>query len=119
MANSVFSSGKNSIAECDYCAFRCKLNELRALVVKGIITGIKVCPACYEKDHPQLFLGTFPVDDAQAARDPRRDNSYYGPWSSRNIQWNWNPVGGPRDGGATKSTLIGTGAVGNVSVVIS
>jgi hypothetical protein len=36
-------------------------------------TGLKVCPACHDPDHPQLQLGMYPVNDPQALRDPRVD----------------------------------------------
>lgn len=117
--SSQFAFGKHTIAECDYCGFRYKLKELRKLVVKGNVVNIKVCPTCWEKDHPQLMLGSFPVDDPQAVREPRPDNSYAGPYSSREIQWGWAPVGGPRDAGLTPSTLVVQGYVGDVTVTVS
>ena len=49
------------------------------------------------------MLGTFPVDDPQALRNPRKDTTYvtsgvnvdgYNAGGSRDIQWGWNPVGG-------------------------
>jgi hypothetical protein len=36
-----------------------------------------VCPACWDPDQPQLQLGMYPVDDPQAVRNPRPDNTYY------------------------------------------
>jgi hypothetical protein len=64
-----------------------------------------VCPECWDPDQPQLMLGTFPVDDPQALRNPRKDTTYvtsgvnangYNAGGSRDIQWGWNPVGGSR-----------------------
>ena len=49
------------------------------------------------------MLGTFPVDDPQALRNPRKDTTYvtsgvnvdgYNAGGSRDIQWGWSPVGG-------------------------
>jgi hypothetical protein len=84
-----FSSAKYSICECDRCGFRYKLKDLKELVIKTKNVNILVCSSCWEKDHPQLQLGMYPVDDPQAVRNPRPDTSY---WSSRNITWGWNPT---------------------------
>lgn len=94
MANQ-FASGKHAIAECDVCGFRYKLKQLKPLVVKGSVTRILACPACWVPDHPQLHLGEQPIYDPQAIRDPRPDRSYD---QSRDISWEWNPVGTPDAG---------------------
>ena len=130
-----FSSAKNSIAECDRCGFRYKLKELKKLTIKTKQVTIKVCHTCWEQDHPQLQLGMYPVQDPQAVREPRRDNSYlqagytglqltlntdFGDPSggSRIIQWGWYPVGGARsnDVGLTPNALAPAGIVGNVTI---
>lgn len=71
-----FSSGKFSIAQCDRCGFRFKLQKLKSLTIKTKSVNILVCPECYEPDHPQLKLGMYPVNDPQAVRNPRPDSSY-------------------------------------------
>jgi hypothetical protein len=133
-----FASGKNAISECDRCGFRYKLKELKKLTIKTKQVNILVCPTCWEPDQPQLQLGMYPVDDPQALRNPRRDNSYYqsgynglqltlntdfGTISegSRIIQWGWAPIGGARadDSGLTPNDLIGQGQVGNLTVTIT
>lgn len=133
-----FSSGKNSIAECDRCGFRYKLKELKKLTIKTKQVSIKVCPTCWEPDQPQLQLGMYPVQDPQAVREPRRDNSYlqagytglqltlntdFGDPSggSRVFQWGWNPIGGASgfDSALTPNDLIGVGQVGNLTVAIT
>jgi hypothetical protein len=130
-----FSSGKNSIAECDRCGFRYKLKELKKLTIKTKQVTIKVCPTCWEPDQPQLQLGMYPVQDPQAVREPRPDNSYlqsgytglqltlntdFGDPSggSRIFQWGWYPVGGSRsnDVGLTPNALAPAGVVGNVTI---
>jgi hypothetical protein len=130
-----FSSAKNSIAECDRCGFRYKLKELKKLTIKTKQVTIKVCPTCWEEDHPQLQLGMYPVQDPQAVREPRRDNSYlqsgytglqltlntdFGDPSggSRIFQWGWYPVGGAsaNDVGLTPNALAPAGVVGNVTI---
>ena len=71
-----FSSGKYSIAQCDRCGFRYKLSQLKTLVIKTKEINIRVCPECWEEDHPQLKLGMHPVNDPQAVRNPRTDTTY-------------------------------------------
>lgn len=130
-----FSSGKNSISECDRCGFRYKLKDLKKLVIKTKQVTIKVCKTCWEPDQPQLQLGMYPVQDPQAVREPRPDVSYrqagytglqltlntdFGDPSggSRIFQWGWAPVGGARsnDVGLTPNALAPAGIVGNVTI---
>ena len=125
-----FASGKIAIAICDRCGFQFRLRELRTLIVKTKQVNILVCNSCWEPDQPQLQLGMYPVDDPQALRNPRKDNTYYqsGTTStgsigegSRNIQWGWAPVGMSRgfDSELTPNNLVGVGQVGTVTVVIT
>lgn len=135
-----FSSGKNSIAECDRCGFRFKLTALRKLVVKTKTYDLKVCPQCWDPDQPQLQLGMYPVDDPQGVRDPRPDLSYKlsgrtglqivltnSPaldaegivgGGSRVFQWGWNPVGGAAffDSVLTPNNLVSVVEIGTVTV---
>ena len=124
-----FAAGKNAIAECDRCAQRFKLSQLRKQIIKQKVYNLLVCPSCLDEDHPQLMLGTTPVDDPQAVRDPRPDQSYTVSGlladgsqgeGSRVIQWGWRPVGGA--GGVaslfTPNDLVAKGLVGTVSVVL-
>lgn len=135
-----FSSGKNSIAECDRCGFRFKLTALKKLVVKTKTYDLKVCPQCWDPDQPQLQLGMYPVDDPQGVQDPRPDLSYVlsgrtglqivetdssaedadGILSggSRIFQWGWNPVGGSSffDAALTPNSLVMTVNLGTVTV---
>ena len=135
-----FASGKHAISECDRCGFRYKLKELKKLTIKTKQVNILVCPTCWEPDQPQLQLGMYPVDDPQALRNPRRDNSYYQsgysglhltkvPSSSedsdgdpsggsRVFQWGWRPVGGAsaNDAGLTPNYLTSRPVVGSVTI---
>lgn len=138
-----FASGKKAIAECDRCGFRYKLKELKSLTIKTKNVNILVCPTCWEPDQPQLQLGMYPVDDPQALRNPRPDNSFwqagmtglqvniYGEVASSNvlafgtpsdgsriIQWGWNPVGlnDPLGLSGLPNTLLATGTAGTVTV---
>jgi hypothetical protein len=123
-----FSSGKNSIAECDRCGFRYKLTELKKEIIKTKTYHLLVCPTCWDPDQPQLQLGMYPVDDPQGVRDPRPDRSYvqsgldslgYPSGGSRDIQWGWNPIGGASyfDTALTPNNLVSAGFVGTVTVV--
>jgi hypothetical protein len=74
------------------------------------------------------MLGTFPVDDPQALRNPRRDTTYVTAGvnaagnltgGSRDIQWGWNPVGGASffDTPLTPNNLVCQTNLGTVTVV--
>jgi hypothetical protein len=123
-----FANGAKSFGFCDRCGFRFDLKKLKNEVIKTKRTAIKSCPQCWSKDHPQLLLGTFPVSDPQAIRDPRPDTNT---WlasgqtalgtigeGSRVIQWGWAPVGGSSsfDAPLTPNSLVGVGYVGTVTV---
>ena len=138
-----FASGKWSIAECDRCGQRYKLTVLRKLVIKTKQVNIKVCPECWEEDHPQLQLGMYPVEDAQAVREPRPDTSYQvsgtsglqinltgsttidgigtSEGGSRVFQWGWNPVGGAQgfDTVLTPNNLAMAVEIGTVTVEVT
>jgi len=96
-----------------------------------------VCPECWDPDHPQLMLGTFPVDDPQGLRNPRKDTTYvtaglnglqlypvnnptggFPTGGSRDIQWGWLPVGGSSnfDVALTPNYLVATTSVGTVTI---
>lgn len=120
-----FASGRKAIAECDRCGFRYKLSQLKELTIKFTKVNILVCKDCWEPSHPQLMLGTFPVEDPQAVRNPRPDRSYLTSgldangdisMGSRDIQWGWAPVGGGLYSGLTPDNLVTIPAVGTVTV---
>lgn len=106
--------GKRALAECDICGCPCRLHRLKAMVVKQVVTNILACPDCWNKDHPQLMLGTVPINDPQALRNPRPDQ----PKVSREIQWGWNPVGGAQDA-LTPSTLAVKAYVRDVTISVA
>ena len=115
-----YTSGKHTIAECDRCGFRYKLKQLKPLYVRTTDTHIKVCNDCWNPDHPQNMQGMYPVDDPQAVRDPRPDNSLgvTGGQSSRGIQWGWDPVGlnNPLQLEGLEDDLEAAGTLGTVTV---
>ena len=119
-----FTSGKHAISECDRCGQRYKLKALKELVVRTRKTNVMVCPTCWEPDHPQNMQGMYPVEDPQGLRNPRTDKSRTftgGDYSSRAIQWGWNPVGGSRffDDVLTPNSLALAADVGTVTVTIT
>ncbi len=68
-----YASGKHAFCFCDRCGFRARYSELKTESVAGNVINVRVCPSCYDPDHPQNFLGKYPVDDPQALRDARPD----------------------------------------------
>ena len=122
-----FASGKIAIAMCDRCGQQFKLKKLKTEIIKQRKYQLLVCPECWDPDQPQLMLGTFPVDDPQALRNPRKDTTYITAGvnsigsltgGSRDIQWGWNPVGGSRffDAELTPNYLVATTFVGTVTI---
>ena len=136
-----FSSGKFAIAQCDRCNFRFKLKELRIQTLKTKPYKVKVCKTCWDPDQPQLQLGMYPVNDPQAVREARPDNSYIlsgnngllideyssaptqlaagsPEGGSRVIEWGWAPVGGAQanDAGLTPNVLALGITLGTVTV---
>ena len=122
-----FANGLKAIAECDRCGQQYRLKKLKIEIIKQRQYQLLVCPECWDPDQPQLMLGTFPVDDPQARRNPRRDTTYiqaginnngFPTGGSRDIQWGWNPVGGSSffDVALTPNYLTATTYVGTVTV---
>ena len=139
-----FANGYKAFGFCDFCGFRYDLKNLKKLIIKTKQVQYKVCPSCWTPDHPQLQLGMYPVEDPQAIRDPRPDtNTWYASGTSGLqtapttgtaldqegypgegmlvIQWNWNPVGGPRanDDGLTPNYLASASEVGTVTISVT
>ena len=122
-----FANGIRAIAECDRCGQQFKLKKLKTEIIKQRKYELLVCPACWDPDHPQLMLGTFPVEDPQALRNPRRDTTYVTAGQnvagnptggSRDIQWGWAPVGGASsfDAALTPNYLVSRAIVGTVTI---
>ena len=123
-----FASGKNSIAMCDRCGQRFKLKTLKTEIIKTKKYELLVCTACWDPDQPQLQLGMYPIDDPQAVRNPRPDNTYTQAGlnvdgeptgGSRIFQWGWAPVGGASffDAALTPNNLVLSVQIGTVAVI--
>ena len=113
---------------CDRCGQQFQLKKLKTEIIKQRKYELRVCPECWDPDHPQLMLGTFPVDDPQALRVSRRDTTYVTAGlnaegnltgGSRDIQWGWNPVGGASffDTPLTPNNLVCQTILGTVTIV--
>jgi hypothetical protein len=67
---------------CDRCGIRHKLLDLREETIRGRKKNNRVCPVCWEPDHPQNFLDKAVTVDPQALEHARPDT---GLWSSRRM----------------------------------
>jgi hypothetical protein len=118
-----YTTNKNAIADCDVCGFQFKLKQLKSLFVRETKTNILACPECWNPDQPQNLQGMYPVDDPQAVRNPRPDQSFNdnNRTGSRDIQWGWEPVGGARPPANefTPNKLVSSGVVGTVTITIT
>lgn len=83
-----YARGKRAFGFCDICGFRCDLDDMRKLVIKGEIVDIKVCLECWNPDHPQLHVGEQPIWDPQALQFPRPDNTI----PQTRAFFGWDPV---------------------------
>ena len=70
-----FASGKRALGICDRCGQTYKLKKLHKETVNLVQTNLKVCPECWDGDHPQNQLGRYPVFDPQALEESRSDSS--------------------------------------------
>lgn len=64
-------SGKFAIGLCDRCSQRYPLGELKWEVVNKERTGQRVCPECFDIDHPQYQLSKIKFGDEFSIPDPR------------------------------------------------
>jgi hypothetical protein len=70
-----YALGKKAIGFCERCNFRFNLSQLKPESVRGSSKHNRVCPECFDKDHPQNFQGMYPISDPQALRRPATDPS--------------------------------------------
>ena len=85
-----YASGKYAFGYCDRTGFRYPKKDLVPQIVNQRPTGLLVGKDVLDKDQPQLQLGKVRLDDPQALRNPRPDQSLD---ESREL-FSWNPVGG-------------------------
>ena len=109
-----YASGKYAFGFCDRTGFRYPKKDLVQQIINQRPTGLLVGKDVVDQDQPQLQLGKVRVDDPQALRNPRPDQSLE---ESRQV-FSFNPVGGGVT--ALGSRTVGldiTGEIGNVTVV--
>lgn len=103
-----YASAKHAWGISDRSGRRYRLREM-----KVEWTGAKVGPDEFETKQPQLFPPKA-SPDPQALRNPRPET---GLADQRNIQWGWNPVGGPPDNGINPTNvMVAIGSIGIVTV---
>ncbi len=71
----MYASEKRAVGDCDRCGITWPLKKLKFLTIRMKKTNLRVCPDCWEKDHPQYKQGTFKVFDPQALQNPRPANN--------------------------------------------
>jgi hypothetical protein len=72
---SPYARGKKAFGFCTRCNQRWLLSRLVTETVAGRVVNNRVCPDCFDRDHPQNWQGKFPINDPQALRNPRPDPS--------------------------------------------
>ena len=74
-----FASEKKAFGFCDRCGFRYGLKQLKTYMIMGKRINMRVCPECWEVDHPQNWVGVIGAqkvaNDPQALRNPRPDTN--------------------------------------------
>ena len=108
-----YASGKYAFGYCDRTGFRYPKKDLVPQIVNQRPTGLLVGKDVVDLDQPQLQLGRVRVDDPQALRNPRPDQSLE---QSRKF-FAFDPVGGGVT--ALGSRTVGLdieGQIGNVTV---
>ncbi len=108
-----YASGKYAFGYCDRTGFRYPKKDLVEQIVNQRPTGLLVGKDVVDPDQPQLQLGRVRVDDPQALRNPRPDQSLE---QSRKF-FAFDPVGGGVT--ALGSRTVGLdieGQIGNVTV---
>lgn len=88
-----FASEKRAFGFCDKCGFRYDLKQLRQYAIMGKIINSRVCPECWDPDHPQNWVGIIGAqkvsNDPQALYNNRPDTNLN---DSRGF-FGFNPVG--------------------------
>ena len=107
---SKFATGKYAYGISDRSGFRYRLKDMRK-EWNGLLVGKDE----WEPKHPQLEPVRVPADP-QAIKNARPEPNLD---QERNIQWGFNPVGGPSDNGLTPNRLKMVSSVGKVTVSTS
>jgi len=74
-----FASYERAFGFCDRCGQRYDLKHLKKYFIMGKLINSKVCPECWDPDHPQNWVGIIGSqkvsNDPQALREPRPDEN--------------------------------------------
>jgi hypothetical protein len=82
----MYALGTRAKGLCDRCGLTYRLAELKKEVQNRLQQHLKVCPSCFDPDHPQWRIKTDAVD-YQGLREPRPDT-----YAERSVQWGWSPL---------------------------
>lgn len=85
-----YAAGKKALGICDRCGFTYKLKDLKYEIQDSIRNGLRVCPECFDIDHPQLKIGEVDSSDNQSLFNPRPDRGR----KSSTEYYGFNPVSG-------------------------
>lgn len=98
-----FSVASRALGICDRCGLTYPLIELRNETVNRKLSAVKVCPECWDPDHPQNYIGLIRLDDPKPLREARPDPAL----ENQRGFFGWKPVLGE----------AAFGMVGTVTVV--
>ena len=87
----LYLSGGRIPGCCERCGFRYPLSELKSEVERGKDKANAVCPACWDDDHPQNWVGSRPVADKQSVRSAQSEPARL----ASNSLFGFDPVGAP------------------------
>jgi hypothetical protein len=75
LSRGAYARGKKALGICDRCGLTYKLDQLKTETVNLSRTNLRVCPVCWDPDHPQNWQGRIDYSDPEALRDPRPDSA--------------------------------------------
>lgn len=70
---SKYASGRHAYGFCERCACRWPIGELKSETFRGNLKNNRVCSDCWDKENPQVFIGTFKIEDPQTLKRPAPD----------------------------------------------
>jgi len=105
------ATGKHALGTCDRCGQVYKLNELRRETQNFTTLNNRICPECFDPDHPQYRVAKLRFWDEISVQDPRAQDGLDQGYNWRDLFGNVTVPSGLR--------TSGTGAVSTVTVVIS
>jgi len=70
-----YARSSRAFGFCDRCSLRWPLTDLRSEFDTGVSRNNRVCPDCWDGDHPQNFLFLVNASDPMTLKDPRPDQN--------------------------------------------